>query len=139
MTKKLIVAVLALLVVGSGVYFVFGNKSEDTPTDSTQSNSTEPKQEDTTKASSATITYSDDGFSPATTTVNSGDTVTIKNTSSTSLQLESDPHPAHTSDTDLNVGSVSTGQSRTFTVTKKGSFGFHNHQKPSDTGEITVQ
>lgn len=92
-----------------------------------------------TQTASAAITYSDSGFSPSTLTVKSGDKVVIKNTASDELQFNSDPHPSHTEDTELNIGSVSAGQEQSFTITMTGSFGYHNHLNPSEKGMIVVQ
>lgn len=89
--------------------------------------------------SAATITYGANGFSPSTTTVKSGDSVTFVNNTSEEIQVDSDPHPVHTDDTDLNVGSIAPGQSKTVVLTKKGSFGFHNHLDPTDMGRITIE
>lgn len=131
MNKKIawIIGILIVIVIGVGIYIAMPKNTSPSTSTSTNSNSQTP---------AATVTYSTSGFSPASVTVKSGDTVAIKNTSSQALQMDSNPHPAHTDDTDLNVGSVPTGQTVTFTVTKKGTFGFHNHLNPSDTGSITV-
>ena len=120
----------AFLVAG-GVYFV-ARKKTDAPT-------TPNTTQQTTKNSSATITYSDTGFSPSTLTVKSGDSVTVTNISSSELQMESDPHPAHTDNGDLNAGEIQSSQSKTFTVTKTGTFGYHNHLKPDAQGSITIK
>lgn len=90
-------------------------------------------------SSSATITYTDSGFSPATLTVKAGTTVTIINTSSQTIQFDSDPHPAHTDDPELNVGTIAPGESKTFKATTTGTFGFHNHLDPNATGTLVVQ
>src|SRR5215469_9005520 len=68
----------------------------------------------------AVITYDSSGFSPALTTVKSGDKVTFKNNSNEGIQVDSNPHPIHTDDTDLNVGAIAPGASATVTVNKKG-------------------
>ncbi len=132
MNKKTawIVGILIIIVIGVGVYIAMPKNTSSTSSSSSSNGANQ--------SAAATITYSDSGFSPALVTVKSGDTVAIKNTSSQALQMDSNPHPAHTDDTDLNVGTVPSGQTVTFTVTKKGTFGFHNHLNPSDTGSITV-
>jgi plastocyanin len=89
--------------------------------------------------SSATITYTDNGFEPATTTVKSGQSVIFKNSSSSGIQIDSNPHPVHTDDTDLNVGAIAAGASKIATLTKSGTFGFHNHLQPSNQAHITIQ
>ena len=136
MTKKLTIALIVLIVIGLGAYLVLHqNKTYKSTTSNTSSSATSGSS---TQAA-ATITYDGSGFSPATTTVKSGDTVAIKNTSSSDMQLDSNPHPVHTDDTDLNVGMVGAGQTVTFKVTKKGSFGFHNHLNPSQTAKIVIE
>jgi plastocyanin len=126
-----IIGIIILIVVIVGIALAMNNKVA--PNQSTSSSTS------SNVSAAAIITYSASGFSPATVTVKSGDTVAIKNTTSADMQLDSNPHPVHTDDTDLNVGLVSAGQTRTFVVTKKGSFGYHNHLNPSDTGKIVIQ
>lgn len=131
MNKKIfwIVGIIIVIAIALGVYIAM----QKTPTTSTNTNNS------SNQSAAATITYSSSGFTPSTITVKSGDTVAVKNTSSQELQMDSGPHPAHTDDTDLNVGAVPSGQTVTFTVTKKGTFSYHNHLNPSDEGSITIQ
>ena len=49
------------------------------------------------------------------------------------------PHPIQTDDPDLNVEAIAPGKSITVILTKKGTFGFHNHLNPSDKAKITIQ
>ena len=90
-------------------------------------------------SATATIVYNDNGFSPAQTTVNAGQTITFTNQSSEQIQVDSDPHPVHTDDPQLNVGVIGAGQSKTVTVTTKGSFGIHNHLEPTVKAHVTIQ
>lgn len=142
--KAWIIGIVAVVVIGGGGYLLLhkdSNKS-DQPSQSSASQSSETSNESNNTPSqpaAATITYSDNGFSPATVTVKSGDTVAIKNTSSQPLQFDSDPHPDHTDDPELNVGIVNPGKEATFTVTTTGSHGYHNHLNSSDRGTIIVQ
>lgn len=143
--KKVVIVLIIVIAIAAGA-FALTKKSDNNTTTNSSANTPSSDQTQTASPSptssqsvAATITYSDSGFSPSSITVKSGDTVAIKNTSSGELQLDSDPHPIHTDDTDLNVGTVATGQSQTLTVTKKGTFGYHNHLNPSDKGEIVIQ
>jgi plastocyanin len=134
--KVLIGIVVAIVVIG-GATGIYSAMQKDA---SAPSNSNNSSQSDVSnKTAAATITYSDSGFSPSKTTVKAGDTVAIKNTSSSELQFDSDPHPVHTDDEELNVGTVAPGETAKFTVTTKGTFGFHNHLNPGDTGTIVIQ
>ena len=142
MNKTILIGIAALVVIGAGAYYVISNSSNNTPTASNTTQNNTPSQSPTSsnnQKTAATITYTSNGFSPSSTTVKSGDTVEIKNTSDEDMQLDSNPHPIHDDDADLNVGAVGPGESKTFVVTKKGTFGFHNHLDPGDTGTIIVQ
>ena len=142
--KALIAGLIAIVIIGGG-YLVFHKSPSKTPA-ANSSTSQPPSSNSATDQSSnppaassaATITFDGSQFSPATLTVRSGSTVTIKNASSQDLQMDSNPHPIHTDDTDLNVGLVSAGQSKTFTATKTGSFGYHDHLDPGIMGQITI-
>ncbi len=92
------------------------------------------------QATAMTVTYSDTGFSPSMITVKAGTTVTFKNTSSGSMWVASDPHPAHT---DLpgfdEKNAVAAGGTYQYTFTEKGTHGFHNHFHSSHTGTAIVE
>src|SRR6266498_4463725 len=93
MSKKIIISVVLLILLGAGAYLFL--KQSNTTTTTTNVTNTQ-----TNKPATATITYSDSGYSPAEITVKSGDTVEIKNTTSSTMQFDSDPHPIHTDDPD---------------------------------------
>lgn len=133
--KNLAIIIVLVIVVGIGAVVWMTRGSSSTTNSTTSGNSTSSSSQ----SSAATITYSDSGFSPSTVTVHSGDTITLKNTSSASMQFDSDPHPVHTGDPELNVGEISPGQSATLQVAAKGTHGYHNHLNPAQTGTIVVQ
>ncbi len=136
MKKSLTIGVVIVLVIGGGYLVLNKDTVYKYPADS--NNSTSVYSSELTKIV-ATITYSNEGFSPALTTIKAGDIVAVVNSSTSELQMESDPHPGHTDNSDLNVGLISAGESNNFTATKTGSFGFHNHLNPSDTAKITIE
>jgi plastocyanin len=129
--KNGIIVVVLLVVIAGGIYWM--TTSKNTPS----SSSTPTSSESTTQGN--VITYSDSGFSPSTITVKSGDTITLKNTSSQSMQFDSDPHPIHTNDPELNVGEIGAGQTATVKAVTKGTHGYHNHLNPGQTGTIVVE
>ena len=135
--KAFIIGLVAAIVIGGGGYLALHKSPSKTPTSST-SNQSQNSSPATNPSTSNTITFDGSKFSPTTLKVKSGATVTIKNTSSNDLRMNSNPHPIHTDDTDLNVGLVSADQSKTFTATKIGSFGFHDHLDPTIQGRITI-
>jgi plastocyanin len=132
MPKKFIIAIVVLAVVVAGGVYWFMRKDSNTTTN-TSSSSTN------TAGQAEVIIYSDGGFSPATLTAKAGDTITVRNTSSHDIQMDSNPHPIHTDDPDLNVGAVAAGQSMNFMVNNKGTFGYHNHLNPAQKGTIVIQ
>jgi len=145
-SRNIALVVVAVLVI-AGIALTLSNQKKTTastaqptptPFTATISPGASPTQSPAQTAASV-ISYDGNSFSPASTTVKSGQTVTFKNTSNTAVQVDSDPHPIHTDDTDLNVGNIDPGGSKTITVTKIGSFGFHNHLNPSQKGHITIQ
>lgn len=147
---SLILAIVIIIAIGAVAWAVSrpskGTTTSTSSTSSTPSSSTTPPSTNASPPASgqsdsqaATITYSESGFSPATLTVKAGTTITIKNDSNELMQFDSDPHPEHTDDPELNVGSIVAGDSKTIKVTVTGTHGFHNHLKSSDTGTLIVQ
>ncbi len=116
-------------------FVVFGGskKADDT---SNQSGNTSQNEE---APADATIAYTDNGFEPAVTTISAGQTVKFINNSTKQLQVASDEHPAHTDNSELNVGIIAKSDSRTVTLKKAGNWGVHNHLNAADTTSITVQ
>lgn len=144
--KIAVIIVVILAILGGGAAVLSKNNPKinnqptttSTPASSNLSTNTNPSA-NTDQTGATTITYSNNGFSPSTLTVKAGTIITIKNTSSRLMQFDSDPHPAHTDDPELNAGSIVPGDSKTITVTVTGSHGYHNHLNPSDTGTLIVQ
>ncbi len=144
MNNKILISVAAGVLVVGGVVWAITLQRPNQATDSVSPStsvapSTSPQTSTNAAKSAATITYGSGGFSPATTTVSSGQSVTFTNSSSEDVQVDSDPHPIHTDDSDLNVGAIAPDKSVTVVLTKKGTFGIHNHLNPSDKGKITIQ
>ncbi len=119
--------IVVVVVLGAAYYFMKGKSSSTVTTVNT----------DCPTPAAKTVDFCGGAFT--TITVNSGDTVTFRNDTSNEIQVDSNPHPTHTDNTQLNIGPIEPGQSKTVTLTNKGTWGFHNHLNPSDHGSITVQ
>lgn len=143
MKRILIVTTAIIIFAGLAVAMNKDDKNTDntatTNTTNVEQNPTTQPTDDTDKGSVQTITYINGGFSPEKLTSKSGENVVIENKSSGAIQFNSEPHPQHTENSELNVGSVAPGEKKTFVLTTLGTFGFHNHLNPSATGEIVVQ
>jgi len=140
-TVKLVVIAVAVVVIAGGAIFVQNNTKEKTP--STSNNNSSSSSDDSsstgdTAAAALTITYDGSTFNLSTDTIKVGETVKVTNNSSDELDFDSDPHPVHTDNTELNVGGIAPGESKTFTVHKTGTWGFHNHLDASQHGSFTV-
>ncbi len=93
----------------------------------------------TSAVASATVTYSDNGFSPSSVTIKAGQSVEFKNSSASAISVNSDPHPTHTLYPELNLDRIDSGQSKLATFTKPGTYTYHNHLDASMRGTIVVQ
>jgi plastocyanin len=142
MNKKTTIWVIVLLIVvgaiGAGVYFAT-KPADTTPATQkeTNTNSTSNNNADTSTAS-ATITYADSGFAPSTLTIKKGQTIKIVNNSSSPMQFSSADHPTHLQDPELNMATLSPGESGTVIPETVGTHGYHDHLKAEHTGSITV-
>ena len=137
--KKVLIIIVVLVAVVAGGAFAF--KMVNSSTDSTQNASDVASDASASNEISqdATITYSENGYSPERLVVKSGTKVTIKNASSKDMEFDSDPHPSHTNNKELNEDLVEAGKAQTFVVNKTGTFGYHNHLNASETGTIVVK
>ena len=133
--------VLILVIGGVAIVTQITKQNTDKTNTITQASDTSAAMTPTgqNKVPAVTIEYTDDGFTPSNITVRTGDTVKVVNKSSQSLEFASDPHPVHTKDADLNQQVLAAGQSQTFVVTKKGTYGYHDHLNASRTGTITIE
>ncbi len=91
-------------------------------------------------AKTVTITYNGTAFSPASVTVKAGDTVKFVSASETPVWPASGPHPTHTNLPGFDAKeSLANGASYSYKFTKTGSWAFHNHLNPSQTGKVVVE
>lgn len=147
--NNLIIVIIAVLVLGGGAYALTQKPAKNntpaattTPATSTNNDTTAsptPAANPNDQVAAVTITYKDGAFSPTTVTIKSGESVNVINGSNGSLDFKSDPHPTHTDNTELNAGEIAAGSSMKITVTKAGTWGYHNHLNPTETGSIVVQ
>src|SRR3990167_4711112 len=121
----------ALILAGCNLYKTSGGQTGGT--------GTATEQTETAPVSGNLITYTDGGFSPAQVSVKAGDTVTFKNDSATSVQVNSAPHPTHTQFPEVNIGAIAPGESKSVKLTTAGTKKYHNHLSPGQNGTIVVE
>jgi hypothetical protein len=113
--------------------------SAPTPSPSPSPNPTPPPNPTAT----TTITITASGVDPKNIVVPRGSRVTFVVSDGTPHDMNSDPHPQHTSCTDMNVGFIASGQSgQTQVLNIARTCGYHDHNQPSNAnlqGTITIQ
>ncbi len=142
MNSKMLVGIVILVAVAGGVLLVSKSSNKQPPPQPIKQESqptgtaTPTNQEET---NGTTVTISSSGFSPSTLTVKVGTKVTWVNKSGTIANISSVPHPVHTSYPPLNLGNFNDGESVSLVFDKTGTYGYHNHLNPSQTGTVVVE
>ena len=137
--KILIAIVVVAVIAGAAVLLMPKNQSSQQSASNNNSSSEGNRDSSTPSEADVTITYDGSTFSLSANSVKSGGTVKVMNSSTKNLEFDSDPHPAHTNNSELNAGAIQPGKSVVFTLEKKGKWGFHNHLNASQHGELTVE
>lgn len=139
MNNKIIGAVIiALLIIGA--IFLLSNKSSKPNTTIQQPVTTQATPKPTsTELTSSEIVVTATGFQPKTITVAAGTRVVWNNRSGKNIAIASDDHPTHLKYPLLNIGKVKNGASAQLIFDKPGTYGYHNHIDPSQTGTIIVR
>jgi plastocyanin len=161
MNKNIVIGALVVIVLALAGWWLY-SQSNQAPAPSNQTGTVNnPDQKnpvsvgaDVTVGKTYEITYTNAGYSPSSLTINVGDTVTWKNESSGGDWVGSANHPSHTvySGTTLQqhcpdpnntafdeCKADNPGDSWSFTFTKAGSWGYHNHVNASKFGKIVVE
>lgn len=85
------------------------------------------------------VSITANGFEPSTISINAGDTIKFTNNDSSPHWPASNPHPVHSDLAGFDAKKeLQQGESYSFTFTKTGTFGFHDHLNPSNGGTITI-
>jgi hypothetical protein len=146
MPRSLLAASLAALTltIGSslGVVACGGGDSPSAPSPS-PSPGPAPSPAPSPGATTTTITITAAGVSPRDIVVARGARVTFVNNDAIGHDMNSDPHPQHTSCPDMNVGFVASAQSRqTDVLNVARTCGYHDHNQPSNAslqGTIRIE
>ncbi len=145
--KYLIITLLALAALGAScskkatTTTTNTTVSTNTNTTSQNSNTTGTFSTNTNAPVAATVIITSAGISSTSTTVAAGTVVTFLNNDTAPHQIASNPHPSHTDLPGFDL-TLSAGSSQSFTFTKIGSWGYHDHNNPFATeyqGRIIVQ
>lgn len=154
MNNKVVVGLVVLLVgVGAGWYFLQGGKpasesikNEEEVLEITTTPASEPLTTLGTEPSvtgsvmgKTSVSYGADGFSPKSLTVKKGTSVRWINKGNGSMWVASAVHPTHQLLPGFDqLKSVGNAGAYEYTFDKVGTWKYHNHVNPSDTGSVVV-
>lgn len=151
MGKYILIVLVLIILVGGGYFIMKGqNNSQQQSGQSTQTSqqNAQPSTMKSQPSSAATsgsaegannVSYTESGFQPHSITIKKGQTVTWTNKNSDDLWVASNPHPTHTDYPGFDeLKGMSTGQTYSFTFTKVGNWGYHNHLNPIQMGVVVV-
>lgn len=142
---KNFIIIIVIIVIFVAVYTIFSKKGSNT-VEQARVETIEKQQENQPSKvlrktqAQQTAKYTENGFEPNILIVPTGTTIIFINNSRKSMWVASNPHPAHTdlSTFDQKEG-VGEEKSYSFTFTQEGSWEYHNHLIPKDTGTIIVE
>lgn len=96
-------------------------------------------QPTTQQTNEKTVNATKKGFEPEILKVTVGTKVTFINKSDTTADVSSAIHPTHALFPLLNLGTFNDGGSLSVKFDKQGTYKYHNHLNPSQTGEVVVE
>ncbi len=130
------IAVLVLVVAG---FALISNKSKTNVNVTAPTVSSSPAASPQSTISQNTVTLTSSGFQPQTLTIKAGTTVTFINKSGTTAVVNSAIHPTHALFPLLNLGTFNDGESLSVKFDKPGTYKYHNHLNPTQTGTVVVE
>ncbi len=163
----LVVAVVIIILAGGGWYLYAHKTPAPAPADTSTAAMENTQPAETTSSTTGvaldvsagatvgsktvTVTYTDQGFSPKSVTINKGDTVQFVDKRTQPMWVASDVHPthegysgttrsAHCPDTaGTSFDQCSPGMGYSFTFAKVGTWNYHNHIAAGDVGTVVVK
>lgn len=166
MNKNIVPGIVIAVLLASGYFLYQGMNKTPAPTSTSQETNNQPATDASNQnngvdlnvqigiSKTYDVIYTDSGYAPSELAIKAGDTVTFKNQSSHNMWTASAMHPSHTmySGTSLQQHCPDTantsfdeckndqpGTSWSFTFTKKGTWGYHNHVAANRFGKIIVE
>jgi plastocyanin len=136
MKREYIFFVIVVVMVGLG-FWIFKNDKQQEPLQDRAVAEQGRVEGEEVKAEDNVVIYTNAGFSPRSLTVAVGTTVKFVDQASKPMWVASDPHPTHGDYSAFDQ--LRGGSEYSFTFTESGSYPFHNHLVPADTGVVVVE
>lgn len=134
------VGIIAIIVIIASVWWIVFGQSNGTPTDTgqPQSTATQNAAESEKDLPTSLVIFTDSGFEKQTYTIAAGETLTVRNDSSMTVEFSSDEHPTHRDNPELNMSALQPGEQGTLTPMNDGTWGIHDHEHPQFITKLVV-
>lgn len=148
MNNKTLITIIVVLIIVVAVVVVggkLGKKAtapEETNTTQTPQQIQRPQAGKETTINNEkimTVEATSSGFNPKTVTVKAGTRVIWTNSTDGPVVVASVDHPTHQVYPPLNLGGFEKGSSVQLVFDKPGTYKYHNHLKPDNTGTVVVE
>ncbi len=144
MNNKLLLGIVALVVIAGGAILLGGkgtnnSTSNPPPTVAPSKIEEQPATSSAAKTEETNVTITSSGFEPQTITVKAGGKVVWMNKSGNVANVSSAVHPTHLVYPALNLGNFDNGSSVSLIFDKPGTYKYHNHLNPGQTGVVIVE
>lgn len=148
MNKILLIAAGLVVAIGVGIAAAtLTNKSSDRgqssdagPAQTSDETVNVPEKPSQEAVEGQAVTFDGSGYSPNELTVKTGGAVTFKNESDQPMWPASNVHPTHTLYSGFDPQrQINPGEEWSFTFTRAGTWGYHDHLQPNITGTIKVE
>lgn len=144
--QKVIIVVIVLLIVGVGGFFLIGSSS---PGESCTADTAIVFESVGSVATSSAgisdpviVIFNNGEVTPSCVKVSQGEEIKWLNAGDENIQIGADPHPVHTGNKEVSYGGfvldMAPGEEKTFTISKVGKTGYHDHLNSSTGGAIIV-
>ncbi len=134
MNTKIAIAVVVIVAL-IGIVIILSNR----PSDITQQFPFNKSGSTTQASKDVVVTVTKDGFSPSTITIKAGTRVIWMNKNAGNVTVNSAVHPTHLVYPKLNLGAFENGSSVQLVFDTVGTYSYHNHFNPSQTGTVIVK
>lgn len=127
-----------LLVVS--IVILINRKTFSSPQQEVKELNRQAQTETSTTSLKNTVIYKDSVYSPSSTTIRQGETITFINKSGKAMWPASNVHPTHGIYRAFDPRRpLATDEQWSFVFDKKGAWQYHDHLSPSVTGTVIVE
>ena len=138
--KQILILLVVVVVVGGGAWWFFGQPAPEQEVEEQEEQVSGEEPQPAPTSEEVIVRATDSGYEPSSITVKEGTTVTFENESSRPVQTASDVHPIHQMLPGFDaLRGFAPGESYSFTFQSAGTWRYHNHLQPQQTGIVIVE